>query len=64
MCTADMGLLPYIWLGDEGGLVGDKSRMYTCRDYESVRQFVKENGEAADGRAKPKPGDYVLYDYI
>lgn len=64
MCTSDMGLLPYIWLGENGDVVGDMSRMYTCRDYESVRRFVKENAEVADGRAKPKPGDYVLYDYI
>jgi len=63
MCTSDMGLLPYIWLSDDGG-IGDMSRIYTCRDYESVRHFVKDKAEPTDGRAKPKPGDYVLYDYI
>ncbi|KAK4223862.1 hypothetical protein QBC38DRAFT_516132 [Podospora fimiseda] len=64
MCLSDMGLIPYFWLGDEGDVVGDMSRTFTCRNYESVRQFVKAKAEPADGRAKPKPGDYVLYDYI
>jgi len=64
MCTSDMGLLPYIWLGNDGDVVGDFSRMYTCRNYESVRSFVKKNAEEADGRVKPKDGDYILYDYI
>jgi hypothetical protein len=59
-----MGILPYMWLGMEGDVVGDMSRMYTCRDYDSVRRFVKDNAELADGRVKPKPGDYVLWDYI
>ena len=64
MCTSDMGVLPYFWLGDDGDLVANMSRMYNCRDYESMRRFVKEKAEPADGRVKPKPGDYVLYDYI
>jgi len=64
MCTSDMGLLPYIWLGNDGDVVGDFSRMYTCRNYEPVRSFVKKNAEEADGRVKPKDGDYILYDYI
>jgi len=64
MCTSDMGLLPYIWLGNDGDVVADFSRMHTCRNYESLRSFVKKNAEEADGRVKPKDGDYILYDYI
>lgn len=64
MCLSDMGLIPYFWLGPDGDLVGDMSRTFTCRDYESVRQFVKAKAEPADGRVKPQPKDYVLYDYI
>ena len=64
MCLSDMGLIPYFWYQNEGDLVGDMSRTFTCRNYESVRQFVKANAQKADGRVKPKEGDYVLYDYI
>jgi len=64
MCLSDMGLIPYFWYEKEGDLVGDMSRTFTCRNYESVRQFVKANAQKADGRVKPKEGDYVLYDYI
>ncbi|KAK0721752.1 hypothetical protein B0T26DRAFT_673540 [Lasiosphaeria miniovina] len=64
MCLSDMGLIPYFWLGRDGDLVGDMSRTFTCRNYESVRQFVKAKAEPADGRVKPEAGDYVLYDYI
>jgi hypothetical protein len=59
-----MGLLPYIWFFDDGLVVGDMSRTYNCRDYEAVRRFVKEKAEKDDGRVKPKPGDFVMYDYI
>jgi len=64
MCIADMNLLPYIWLGDDGDMVSDMTGNYTCRNYESLRSFVEKNGEAADGRVKPKPGELVLYDYV
>ena len=64
MCLSDMGIIPYFWYENEGDLVGDMSRTFTCRNYESVRQFVKANAQKADGRAKPKEGDYVLWDYI
>ncbi|KAK0655479.1 hypothetical protein B0T16DRAFT_308105, partial [Cercophora newfieldiana] len=43
MCTSDMGLLPYIWLGNDGDVVADFSRMHTCRNYESVPSFVKKH---------------------
>lgn len=64
MCISDMNLLPYIWLGNEGDMVSDMTGTYTCRNYESVRSFIMKNGEAADGRVKPKPGELVLYDYV
>ncbi|GAB1316862.1 hypothetical protein MFIFM68171_07072 [Madurella fahalii] len=64
MCLSDMGIIPYFWYENEGDLVGDMSRTFTCRNYESVRQFVKANAQKADGRVKPKEGDYVLWDYI
>jgi hypothetical protein len=65
-----MNILPYVWYHDEGHevrdsqVVGDMSRTYTCRNYESVRSFIKEKAQVGDGRVQPKPGDHVLDDYI
>ncbi|KAI1386896.1 uncharacterized protein F4822DRAFT_328866 [Hypoxylon trugodes] len=66
MCTADVGIVPFVWAGKTGRLTADMDRQHTCRDYEAVRQFVKEKSipRPTDGEVKPKPGDHVVDDYI
>ncbi|KAF2122546.1 hypothetical protein BDV96DRAFT_639126 [Lophiotrema nucula] len=66
MCRSDVGIVPLLWLGTEGRTTGDMSGMHTCRDYETVRQFVKRNGVAMSdrGKSKPKQGAFVVHDYI
>lgn len=66
MCTADVGIVPFVWVGKKGRLTADMDRMHTCRDYEAVRQFVKQNSvpRPTNGEVKPKPGDHVVHDYI
>ncbi|KAL7628316.1 hypothetical protein AAE478_002516 [Parahypoxylon ruwenzoriense] len=66
MCTADVGIVPFVWAGKAGRLTADMSRMHTCRNYEAVRQFVKTNSipRPTNGEVKPKPGDHVVDDYI
>ncbi|KAH8882504.1 hypothetical protein GQ53DRAFT_831394 [Thozetella sp. PMI_491] len=67
MCTADLGLVPMVWTGHQGRTTGDLKRIHTCRNYEAVRQFALENAidePREPGLVKPKPGDYVVSDYI
>ncbi|KAI0889443.1 uncharacterized protein GGS22DRAFT_196960 [Annulohypoxylon maeteangense] len=66
MCTADVGIVPFVWAGTKGRLTADMDRMHTCRDYEAVRQFVKNNSipRPKEGEVKPKPGDHTVNDYI
>ncbi|KAI1776747.1 hypothetical protein F4818DRAFT_411754 [Hypoxylon cercidicola] len=66
MCTADVGIVPFVWAGKSGRLTADMDRMHTCRDYEAVRKFVKQNSipRPINGEVKPKPGDHVVDDYI
>ncbi|KAI1209507.1 uncharacterized protein F4807DRAFT_95743 [Annulohypoxylon truncatum] len=66
MCTADVGIVPFVWAGKKGRLTADMDRMHTCRDYEEIRQFVKRNSipRPVDGEVKPKPGDHIVDDYI
>ncbi|KAI2472135.1 hypothetical protein F4781DRAFT_384486 [Annulohypoxylon bovei var. microspora] len=66
MCTADVGIVPFVWAGKKGRLTADMDRMHTCRDYEAVRQFVKKNSipRPTNGEVKPKSGDHTVDDYI
>ncbi|KAI1764013.1 hypothetical protein GGR53DRAFT_495235 [Hypoxylon sp. FL1150] len=66
MCTADVGIVPFVWGGKSGRLTADMDREHTCRDYEAVRKFVKENSipRPTHGEVKPKPGDHTVDDYI
>ncbi|OTB06568.1 hypothetical protein M426DRAFT_9700 [Hypoxylon sp. CI-4A] len=66
MCTADVGIVPFVWAGNKGQLTADMDRMHTCRDYEAVREFVKQTSipRPTNGTVRPKPGDYTVDDYI
>jgi hypothetical protein len=66
MCTADVGLVPLMWLGREGRVTGDMARMHTCRDYEAARDFIVRESKSLPktGSVKPKPHDHVIWDYI
>lgn len=66
MCTADAGIVPFVWAGKTGKLTADMDREHTCRDYEAIRQFVKEKSipRPTNGEVKPKPGDHIVDDYI
>ncbi|KAF2035098.1 hypothetical protein EK21DRAFT_33411, partial [Setomelanomma holmii] len=37
MCTTDLGIVPLLWLGTDGRVIGDMSQMHTCRDFEVAR---------------------------
>ncbi|KAF2125132.1 hypothetical protein P153DRAFT_400618 [Dothidotthia symphoricarpi CBS 119687] len=66
MCTSDLGVVPLLWLGREGRMTGDMSRMHTCRNYDTVLPFVSKKGVSMPekGAVKPKADDYVIWDYI
>lgn len=66
MCTSDLGVVPLMWLGREGRMTGDMSRMHTCRNYQTILEFVKEKAiyMPEEGSVKPKADDFVVYDYI
>lgn len=69
MCTTDLGIVPLLWLEDNGKTTGDMGRMHMCRDYEAARRFF-DKGSIGLPKAgsieslKPKEGDYVVWDYI
>ncbi|KAK3315706.1 hypothetical protein B0H66DRAFT_269811 [Apodospora peruviana] len=66
MCTADIGIVPLVWLGMDGRTTGDMKREHVCRDYDAVRMFFVENAVRMPepGVVQPKNGDYVVDDYI
>ncbi|KAF2019786.1 hypothetical protein BU24DRAFT_459418 [Aaosphaeria arxii CBS 175.79] len=66
MCTADVGIVPMIWLGDKGRITGDMGRMHTCRNYDAVRQFAIDNARGVPelGVVKPAKDDFRVDDYI
>jgi hypothetical protein len=66
MCTADVGLMPAVWLSNEGDTASDMARMHSCRNFDAVLQFSQRHGVALPrvGVVKPQPGDYVVDDYI
>lgn len=37
-----------------------------CRNYDTIRKFVKEKStlRLSGGEVKPKPDDYVVMDYV
>ncbi|ORY70415.1 uncharacterized protein BCR38DRAFT_521202 [Pseudomassariella vexata] len=65
-CTADVGVTPLLWLGQEGRLTGDMARVHTCSDYEAVRKFVAEETTKLPnpGVIVPKNGEFYVDDYI
>ncbi|KAI1739813.1 hypothetical protein F4680DRAFT_466302 [Xylaria scruposa] len=67
-CTADLGVVPFLWLGNGGRLTGDNVRMHTCGDYDAIKQFVIDNGvqkppQGTEGALKPPKGAFTLKDY-
>ncbi|KAI0439359.1 hypothetical protein F4803DRAFT_47623 [Xylaria telfairii] len=67
-CTADLGIVPFIWYRHSGKLTGENVRMHTCSDYNVIKQFVADHGVAAPPlgthRAlKPPEGAYTIDDY-
>ena len=66
MCTADAGIVPFFWLGRNGRIAADMSRTHTCRNYQVIREFVKDNSipRPSGGEVRPGPGDHVVMDYV
>ncbi|KAI0491013.1 hypothetical protein F4859DRAFT_508803 [Xylaria cf. heliscus] len=67
-CTADLGIVPFLWYGHSGKLTGENVRMHTCSDYDVIKQFVADHGVEAppvgtQGGLKPPKGAYTLKDY-
>ncbi|KAG0648777.1 hypothetical protein D0Z07_4706 [Hyphodiscus hymeniophilus] len=61
-CTADLGIVPFMWYGPNGKLAGDMARMKTCSDYDAIREFVMENGVLegeTKGILKPPQGAFI-----
>ncbi|KAF2790399.1 hypothetical protein K505DRAFT_340463 [Melanomma pulvis-pyrius CBS 109.77] len=65
-CTADVGLVPLIWVGMDGETTVDMARIHSCRNFDAVLRYSKKNGIALpeEGIVKPKPGDFVLNEYL
>ena len=65
MCTSDVGIVPFFWVGDDGGTDPDFSRVHTCRDFRTLRDWYLDNQEILGKRTiRPQPGDYRHDDYI
>lgn len=69
MCTADVGIVPFIWLGRDGRTTGDMSRMHTCRNYNKVMDYISRESIVGPDPAKleklrPKEDEFVLWDYL
>ncbi|KAJ8131584.1 hypothetical protein O1611_g2040 [Lasiodiplodia mahajangana] len=67
-CTADLGIVPFLWYHNSGKLTGENVRMHTCGNYDVIKQFVAEKGVKApplgtQGALKPPEGAYTLKDY-
>ncbi|UKZ55910.1 hypothetical protein TrVGV298_009734 [Trichoderma virens] len=60
MCTADVGLVPFYWVGDDGQTDPEFSRTHTCRDFETLHDWMMEHMITMDSNATllPRPGDY------
>ncbi|KAL7901577.1 hypothetical protein HDV63DRAFT_395008 [Trichoderma sp. SZMC 28014] len=60
MCTADVGLVPFFWVGDDGGTDPEFSRTHTCRDFETLHDWMMEHMVTPDSNRTllPRPGDY------
>ncbi|KAI0023019.1 hypothetical protein F4780DRAFT_787619 [Xylariomycetidae sp. FL0641] len=64
-CTADLGVVPFLWYHHSGKLTGDNTRMHTCSNYDALKNFVAEKSvpEPPPGTLKPPEGAYVIQDY-
>ncbi|KAI0398004.1 hypothetical protein F5Y17DRAFT_413128 [Xylariaceae sp. FL0594] len=69
-CTADMGVVPFLWVGDKdkAKLTGENKRMHTCGNYDAIRQFVAVNAvrEPPKGTSlslRPSEDAFVAGDY-
>ncbi|KUJ11014.1 uncharacterized protein LY89DRAFT_688977 [Mollisia scopiformis] len=61
-CTADLGIVPFMWYGPNGKLAGDMARMHTCSNYDAIRKFVTEKGVLpgeTKGILKPPEGAFI-----
>lgn len=67
-CTADLGIVPFMWYKHSGKLTGDNVRMHTCGDYDAIKRFTAENSVkspeiGSPGGLKPPKGQFILQDY-
>ncbi|KAI1813966.1 hypothetical protein GGS20DRAFT_598566 [Poronia punctata] len=62
-CTADLGVVPYLWYKHTGRLTSENTRMHTCADYDAVKEFLEKNGVAPPEDLRPPKGAYVMSDY-
>ncbi|KAI1815966.1 hypothetical protein GGS20DRAFT_275679 [Poronia punctata] len=67
-CTADLGIVPFIWIGDTGKLTGENKRMHTCGNYDAIKQFVAENAVRQPPKGRPESlippeGAFIAADY-
>ena len=60
MCTSDVGLVPFYWVGDDGQTDPEFSRTHTCRDFETLHDWMMEHMVVLDPNStlRPRPGDY------
>ena len=65
-CTSDIGLIPFVWLGHNGRLFADTGREHTCHNYDRLLDWARDNlqGFPEGPTVKPKPGDFVVDDFI
>ena len=60
MCTSDVGLVPFYWVGDDGQTDPEFSRVHSCRDFETLHDWMMLHMTRVDSNSTllPRPGDY------
>lgn len=60
MCTADIGLVSFVWVEGQPGAVADFSTKHRCKDFDAIKEWTKEKqagGQQARIKAERRPGD-------
>ncbi|KAE8441798.1 hypothetical protein EG329_004311 [Mollisiaceae sp. DMI_Dod_QoI] len=60
MCTADVGLVSFVWVEGQPGPVADFSTKHRCKDFEAIKQWTKEkqaDKQQVSINAERRPGD-------
>lgn len=64
MCNADIGLVPFVWWGEEedAHIFPDFTRQHTCRNFHDIRDWAGRQPLAPTNGPKiyPQPGAEIF----